>query len=152
MNKKNTDEQNDKPISENQKSSVKSEVLIEKVREIELAKEKRTDSEKVRSDENDTSKILNEKRELSEPLSDDEAKRRMSQTSRRGFLVGGAAALVGVFGWRWMPIETKEKLLRRAFEFNEKLSQIFYRPTRLAPEFARETAVEPRVNGGEGMS
>ncbi|MBA2620626.1 MAG: molybdopterin-dependent oxidoreductase [Acidobacteria bacterium] len=51
-----------------------------------------------------------------------------------------------------MPDETKEKLLRRTFEFNERVSQIFYSPQRLAPEFAPERAAEPRVNGGEGMS
>ncbi|MEP6903085.1 MAG: hypothetical protein ABJA66_15140 [Actinomycetota bacterium] len=48
----------------------------------------------------------------------------------RRFSVGGAAALIGVLGWRWMPDETKEKLLRRAFEFKERVSQIFYRPQR----------------------
>jgi DMSO/TMAO reductase YedYZ molybdopterin-dependent catalytic subunit len=145
-------ENKQKAEGEKQTSPIESEVLVEKVRELERAKEARANSDEVRADKNNTAKILGEKRELSEPLSDDEAKRRMSQTSRRGFLVGSAAALVGVFGWRWMPEETKEKLLRRTFEFNEKLSQIFYRPTRLAPEFALETAVEPRVNGGEGMS
>ncbi|MCY7374459.1 MAG: molybdopterin-dependent oxidoreductase [Pyrinomonadaceae bacterium] len=150
MNEKNTNEQNGK--DEKQTSSVESEVLVEKVREIELAKEKSQNSEARNLDKNNTSKILNEKRELSEPLEDAEAKRRMSQKSRRGFLVGGAAALVGVFGWRWMPDETKEKLLRRTFEFNERVSQIFYSPKRLAPEFARERVGDLRVNGGEGMS
>jgi DMSO/TMAO reductase YedYZ molybdopterin-dependent catalytic subunit len=133
-------------------STAKSEVLVEKVREFELAKEKKASSKEVSSDGNNTSKILNEKRELSEPLSDDEAKQRMSQSSRRSFLVGGAAALVGVFGWRWMPESTKEALLRRTFEFNERVSQVFYSPKRLAAEFARERAAAPRVNGGEGMS
>lgn len=99
-----------------------------------------------------TSVILKENRHLSEPLSDAEAKKRMRGYSRRGFLVGGAAALIGVFGWRWMPEETKQKLLRRSFEFSERVSQVFYRPSRLAPEFPRESVSPPRVNGGEGMS
>jgi DMSO/TMAO reductase YedYZ molybdopterin-dependent catalytic subunit len=102
-------------------------------------------------DENNTSIILKEKRHLSEALRDDEAKKRMRAYSRRGFLVGGAAALIGVFGWRWMPEETKQKLLRRTFEFNERVSQVFYRPSRLAREFPREQISTPRVNGGEGM-
>ena len=103
-------------------------------------------------DKNNTSAILGEKRRLSEPLPDDEAKKRMRAYSRRGFLVGGAAALIGVFGWRWMPEETREKLLRRTFEFNERVSQVFYRPSRLAPEFPREQISPARVNGDEGMS
>ena len=147
---KNTNEQ--KRENGKKTSSVKSEVLIEKVREIELAKEKAAKSDAPNLDQDNTSKILGEKRDLSEPLSDVEAKKRMSQTSRRSFLVGGAAAFLGVFGWRWMPDETKEKLLRRTFEFNERVSQIFYSPQRLAPEFARNRVGDLRVNGGEGMS
>lgn len=138
--------------NEKQTASVESEVLIEKVREIELAKRTRETSDAAHSDKNNTAKILNEKRELSEPLSNEEAGQKMSRQSRRGFLVGGAAALIGVFGWRWMPDETKQNLLRRTFEFNERVSQIFYRPTRLAPEFPREAVGNLRVNGGEGMS
>jgi hypothetical protein len=75
----------------------------------------------------------------------------MSQRSRRGFLIGGATALAGIFGWRLMPDETKQNLFRRAFEFNEKVSQIFYSPKRLAPEFPRELA-GARVNGMEGLA
>ena len=120
MNEKKSDEQ--KTESSKQTSAVESEVLIEKVREIELAKEKTKSSAARNLDRNNTAKILNEKRILSEPLSDEEAKRRMSRLSRRGFLVGGATALVGVFGWRWMPDETKQNLLRRTFEFNERVS------------------------------
>ena len=57
-------------------------------------------------------------------------RRRCSQgdvgKSRRNFLVGGAAALIGIFGWRWMSDETKYKLLRGTFEFNEWVSQNLY--------------------------
>ena len=157
MNEKNSGER--KREDEKQISSVKSEVLIEKVREIELAKEKAENSDAARLDKNNTSKILNEKRDLSEPLTDEEAKRRISRQSRRGFLTVGATALVGIFGWRWIPDETKQNLyaakdnlLRRTFEFNERISQIFYRPTRLAPEFPLSRVGNLRVNGGEGMS
>ncbi len=133
-----------------QSAKIESEVLVEKVREIEREKAKKSDE--INLDQNNTAKILNEKRHLSAPLTDEEAERRMSQTSRRGFLVGGAAALIGVLGWRWMPDETKESLLRRTFEFNERVSQAFYRPTGLAPEFSLNRIGNLRVNGGEGMS
>jgi hypothetical protein len=139
-------------MSEQEKNSTKieSEILLEKVREIEAAKRKAEDSGAQNLDRNNTAIILNEKRELSESLSDDEAKRRMSQRSRRGFLIGGATALVGVFGWRWMPDETRQNLLRRTFQLNEKVSQIFYNPKSLAPEFPRELA-GARANGMEGL-
>jgi DMSO/TMAO reductase YedYZ molybdopterin-dependent catalytic subunit len=120
------------------------EVLVEKVREFE--------SKRPRDPEN-TAQILGEKRYLSEPLSEDEARRKMSALTRRGFLVGGAAALIGVLGWRWMPEDTKTALLRRTLEFNEKVSQMFYRPSRLAPEFPLAQVTRPsRVNGDLGMT
>jgi len=104
-------------------------------------------------DKNNTASVLHEHRILSEPMSDDEARRRMFGYSRRGFIVGGAAALLGVFGWRWMSDETKDRLLRSTLEFNERVSQAFYRPTRLAPEFPSTRITDPaRLNGGEGLS
>ena len=141
-----------KPENESRTSPLESEVLVEKVREIERAKGMAKGGSAANLDKNDTSKILGEKRILSEPLTDAEAKRMMSGKSRRSFLVGGAAALIGVFGWRWMPDETKQSLLRRTFEFNEKVSQIFYSPKSLAREFDRRQVGELRVNGGEGLS
>lgn len=129
-------------------SDEKDEVLVEKVREIE--KTKRENEKLDAGDSANTATILNEKRELSEPLTDKEAKRQMSQRSRRNFLIGGVTALAGIFGWRWMPDETKERLLRRTFEFNEKISQTFFENTDLAPEFPRELA-GARVNGFIGL-
>lgn len=120
------------------------EILVEKVREFERHK---------RNDDTNTAKILGEKQYLSEPLNEDEARRRMSALSRRGFIVGGAAAVISVLGWRWMPEETKYKLLRGTFEFNERVSQIFYKPSRLAPEFAKSQITKPaRINGDLGMT
>jgi DMSO/TMAO reductase YedYZ molybdopterin-dependent catalytic subunit len=136
---------------EQKSTEIESAVLIEKVRQIEAAKEKAENSDARNLDRNNTAVILNEKRELSEPLSDDEAKRQMSRRSRRSFLIGGAAAFAGVFGWRLLPDEIKQNLFRHAFEFNERVSQIFYNPKRLAPEFPRELA-GARVNGMEGLS
>ena len=104
-------------------------------------------------DTNNTASVLRERRILTEPLSDEKARSEMSKYSRRGFLVSGVAALIGVFGWRWMSDETKDRLLRSTLEFNERVSQAFYRPTRLAPEFAPTAATIPtRTNGGEGLS
>lgn len=115
------------------------EVLLEKARGLETGKP------------DNTALILNEKRDLSGPMNEAAAKRRMTSLSRRGFLVGGAAALAGFFGWRWMGDETKAALFRRTFGFNETLSQIFYRPTRLAPQFRPDQISPARVNGLEGL-
>src|SRR5688572_101120 len=95
------------------------EILLEKVREFESRTGHTIDSWP--DDPNNTASVLKEKRRLSEPLSDEEVRRKMFDRSRRGFIVGGAAALIGIFGWRWMPDETKYNLLRRTFEFNEKV-------------------------------
>jgi len=98
-----------------------------------------------------TANILNEPRELSEPLSEVEAKRAMFRRSRRGFIVGGAAALIGIFGWRWMSNETKEMLLRGTFEINRLISESLYSPKRLAPEFPPDKISPERVNGMLGL-
>ena len=103
-------------------------------------------------DPENTATALKERRYLSGPLPDDQIKRRMSSMSRRNFLIGGAAGLVGIFGWRWLSAETRERLLRGTFELNEKISRFFYRPSRLAPEFPVTAITGRRVNGGEGMS
>ncbi len=102
-------------------------------------------------DPENTAAALKERRYLSEPVSDDEAKRRMSALSRRNFLIGGAAGLLGIFGWRWMSEETKYKLLRSAFEVNQWISRTLYDPNRLAPEFSPESITPERVNGMFGL-
>ena len=98
-----------------------------------------------------TANILAERRELSEPMSDDQAKHSMFAHSRRGFIVGGIAALTSIVGWRWMPDGIKNGIYHRAFSFNERVSQFFYSPQRLAPEFPPERITQPRVNGLEGL-
>lgn len=119
------------------------EVLVEQVRELQ--------NKSVRSEAN-TAEILREKRILSEPLTADEARTKMSAMSRRHFLIGGAAAAFGVLGWKWMSEETKTALLRRTLEFNERVAQTFYKPSRLAPEFSSEAITAARVNGDAGMT
>jgi DMSO/TMAO reductase YedYZ molybdopterin-dependent catalytic subunit len=101
-------------------------------------------------DEN-TANRLDERRELSVPMDDITARQRMSAMSRRGFLVGGVAAVAGVLGWRWMSPETRYKLLNGAFRFNERVSQFFYSPRRLAPEFPPDRISPFRVNGMWGI-
>ena len=117
-------------------------VLLYNVRELE---------ETPNDQRSNTALILGEKRILSEPMNDDAARREMLRYSRRGFIVGGVAAALGVFGWRWMTDETRYRLLRGTFEFNERVSQIFYRPERLAPEFSPERISPRRVNGMLGL-
>lgn len=136
------------------------EILLEKVREIEQQKREKAAAEV--GDRDNTAKILNEKRHLSEPMSESEARKQMSRRSRRYFLTGGIAALTGLVGWRWMSDEskalllkradeTKQELLRKTFRFNERVSQIFYRPSRLSPEFPLDQVSPRRMNGLAGM-
>lgn len=131
------------------------EILVEKVRELEAAKAERDDPSPDRSN---TAVILSEKRSLSDPLSSEEARRQMFVRSRRWFLGSGITAALGILGWQWMSDETKaalvkrkDALLRSTFEFNEKVSQIFYRPSRLAPEFRRDEVSPLRANGFAGL-
>jgi len=116
-------------------------VLLEQVRELHRDED----------DGQNTATSLNERRRLSRPLDESSVKAEMFRRSRRTFLTAGAAALAGFLGWRWMPEETKYTLLRRTFEFNERVSQFFYRPARLAPEFSRDRISARRVNGFAGM-
>lgn len=126
------------------------EILIEKVREFEERTGHTVDS--YPDDPENTASVLNEPRYLSEPLAPEEAKRVMFARSRRTFITGSAAALIGILGWRWMKDETKTELYEKAFRFNERVSQFFYSPKRLAPEFPSDQVTRPeRFNGGEGL-
>jgi len=127
-------------------SDIDSEVLLEKVREIEAAK--RRDEP---LDKENTASILREKRDLSEPVSDDEASKIMSRRSRRSFLIGGAAAVAGYLGYGWLRQPDNSYLYERMFRFNENVSQVFFESSDLAPEFSPELA-GARVNGAIGLS
>ena len=86
---------------------------------------------------------------------DDDLERRLRRLSRRGFIVGGAAALAGVGGWRWLVTRGDEGglpwPLRRVLEFDERLARGLFRPSRLSPQFPRSAARMPRVNGTIGL-
>jgi hypothetical protein len=128
-------------MSENGKKE-KPEVLLDKVRELKEGN----------SSEENTAALLQEKRRLSEPFSDDEAKRRMRSLSRRGFLLGGAAAVFGYLGYGWLKQPENFPVFQRVLKFNEDLSQLYYSPKHLAPEFPKSRISMARVNGGEGMN
>lgn len=117
------------------------DILVEKVRELG----------DTRPRAENTAVILGERRTVSEPLTPDEARRRMSALTRRNFLIGGSAAILGVLGWRWMSDETKYRLLRGTLEFNERVAQTFYSPSRLAPEYSGDEVTAARINGDLGM-
>jgi hypothetical protein len=89
-------------------------------------------------------------------MTDTEAEREISRQTRRGFLTGGAAAIAGYAGYKYLwstpDADGIPSAFRRAHEFNERISQSLFSSERLAPEFPRSRATEPRVNGGEGMS
>ncbi|MDQ3040967.1 MAG: molybdopterin-dependent oxidoreductase [Acidobacteriota bacterium] len=120
-----------------------SEILLDKVREVETVKSEKSDSE-------NTAIILKEKRELSEPLSDDKAREIMAKHSRRSFLIGGAAAVAGCFGYSWLRQPENFWIFERGFRFNENLSQSTFGHTDLAPEFPPELA-SARANGDIGL-
>ncbi len=65
-------------MSEQKKESenIEQKVLVEKVREIEAAKNESETVDAKTSDKNNTAKILSEKRELSAPMTEEEAKKK----------------------------------------------------------------------------
>jgi DMSO/TMAO reductase YedYZ molybdopterin-dependent catalytic subunit len=80
---------------------------------------------------------------------------RLRRLSRRGFALGGVAALSGVAGWGWLVTRSEEDglpwPLRRALEWDERLARKGFRAARRSPEFPRAAARMPRVNGTIGL-
>jgi DMSO/TMAO reductase YedYZ molybdopterin-dependent catalytic subunit len=90
------------------------------------------------------------------PDADVAVEQQIRRMTRRSFLWGAGAGLAGFAGWAWLRTRGQEGgipwPLRRALEINERLAQGTFRSGRLAPAFARETARQPRVNGGLGLT
>jgi DMSO/TMAO reductase YedYZ molybdopterin-dependent catalytic subunit len=82
-------------------------------------------------------------------------KLRMRQKTRRSFLVGGAAAVAGAAGWRWLTTRRQDDSLswpfRRVLEINEQFARDYFRRGRLAPAFPPQEARVDRVNGDVGL-
>src|SRR5229473_1343041 len=77
--------------------------------------------------------------------------------SRRAFLIAAAAAVAGGVFWKWLNDQTEiDGLiwpLRKALEFNARISRGLFRERALAPEFERSKAVSSfRRNGDIGLS
>lgn len=89
------------------------------------------------------------------PPTDDDAIRRMGRMTRRGFAVGGVAAVAGLGGWRWLQSRSDDDGIpwpfRKVHEVNEVVGRGLY-SDRLAKEFDPSEAGEPRVNGWHGWS
>ncbi len=79
----------------------------------------------------------------------------LHRRTRRSFLVAGAAAAAGYGFWRWVGHGDADGLphpLRKAEQFNEAVSRQVLGDRRLAPTYARASAVqEMRVNGDIGL-
>lgn len=79
----------------------------------------------------------------------------MSRKTRRSFIVGGAAALAAVGGWKWLRTRPEEGgipwPLRRGLEFNERLAHAYFHPAHEVQTFPREEGRLPRPNGDIGL-
>jgi DMSO/TMAO reductase YedYZ molybdopterin-dependent catalytic subunit len=75
--------------------------------------------------------------------------------SRRGFAWGGAAAVAGWAGWRWLMTRDEDGgliwPLRRVLELDERLARAGFRSDRRAPQWPAQRGRMPRVNGLAGL-
>ncbi|HEY8133282.1 MAG TPA: molybdopterin-dependent oxidoreductase [Thermoanaerobaculia bacterium] len=82
--------------------------------------------------------------------------RDVRRMSRRGFFVAGIATLAAYGGWRW--IKHAKRIgdvpwpLRRGLEANERLSEAYFRTSRLSPTFPPSAIGNARINGGVGLN
>jgi hypothetical protein len=81
--------------------------------------------------------------------------REATRRSRRAFILGGAATLAGLSGWRWLvsrpPVDGVPAPLRRVLDANGQLAEAYFSSARLAPVFPVAQARMPRVNGKVGL-
>jgi DMSO/TMAO reductase YedYZ molybdopterin-dependent catalytic subunit len=91
------------------------------------------------------------------PLTGAAAEQEIRRLTRRSFLTGTGATLVGLAAWRWLTTADPEGdlpwPLRRVLRFNEELAEGLYSSSRLAPSFPAENVQNPaRVNGLVGLA
>ncbi len=83
-------------------------------------------------------------------------KREVRRLSRRGFLVAGVSAAAAYGAWKWLRLASRigdvPWPLRRGFETNEKLSEAYFRPSRLSRTFPPSAITHARINGGLGLN
>jgi DMSO/TMAO reductase YedYZ molybdopterin-dependent catalytic subunit len=99
--------------------------------------------------------IKNVAADMSIAIAQGDAEAEIRRLTRRSFCVGAVTALLGAGGVGWVATRPEEDRipwpLRRVLRFNEGVAQTIYGANRLAPEFSRELATEPRVNGLVGL-
>jgi len=87
---------------------------------------------------------------------DPDLKIHLRRATRRGFATAGVALLGGYGAWRWLATRPGQGgvvwPLRRVLEANERIALGTFQPSRLAPNFARDRAGVPRVNGTIGTT
>jgi hypothetical protein len=88
-------------------------------------------------------------------LSDQDVLRESRKYTRRSFAIAAAAAAAGWGFYEWIDssreIDRQPELLRRAFQFNSRLSQTVFNDRALAPTYSLRRAEDLRVNGIYGL-
>lgn len=91
------------------------------------------------------------------PEDSDDVNAAMARLTRRGFAFGAIVAAIGGGGLYWLNARAAREQslpwpLRRMLEANERLGETLFDPRRPSPEFPRDWAQEPRVNGRRGLA
>ena len=85
----------------------------------------------------------------------DEAEREIRRKSRRSFLWAGIGLATGFAGWRVFTHNPEQdgllSPLRHTLQFNERLSQSFFSPSRLVATYPVSRAESMKVNGTYGV-
>ncbi len=88
-------------------------------------------------------------------LSSEDAKREMARRSRRGFLVGGLAAVGALGGYEWLTKTRQEDGVpwpqRRVLAFNEKLAHGYLSDSHLMPAYRADQITYLKPNGDIGL-
>jgi DMSO/TMAO reductase YedYZ molybdopterin-dependent catalytic subunit len=95
----------------------------------------------------------NRKRQI--VLSDDEARRELSRRSRRGFLIGGIAAVGAIGGYEWLRGAKREDETpwpeRRVLQANGKLAHAYLSDSHLMPTYSPAEITQQKANGELGF-